>query len=336
MLIGLANGRQGPLLIRSITCVLRIPLRSLLRLKYFRQILRLCRLVRIFVPVPHLMKAKSKRTSLAAPRRTGRKIVLKATGPAAAPSPNLVAISTPTRASTPVPQPTATPLSTAVRCPSRPHSEMCSPLSASTAVVTIGETASGDVSYDSSALSKSTQDIRCIGRWLRCMEAKLAERPLILSGWQTELVDDLDRDFLSHMVEHGLSFDIDEHTVLKPFDCKNYTSAFTNATMVREALAPDLEAGRLFEPPINITSSYIHAIGAVPKTAHFVQVIHDHSRLYGFALNESLSQTSFSFASVDNAIKLMRPDSYMANVDIEAVYRHVPIDPADSDKLAFW
>jgi hypothetical protein len=31
----------------------------------------------------------------------------------------------------------------------------------------------------------------------------------------------------------------------------------------------------------------------------------------------------------------MRPGSYMAKVDIEAAYRHVPIDPADWDKLAF-
>jgi hypothetical protein len=166
------------------------------------------------------------------------------------------------------------------------------------------------------------------------IEAKLAERPLILSGRQKELVDDPDREFLLHMVEHGLSL-TDEHTVLKPFDCKNYKSAYENATMVNEALAPDLETGRLFEPPVGISSCHIHAVGAVPKTAHSVRVIHDHSRPYGSALNESLSQTSFSFASVDDAIKLMRPGSYMAKVDIEAAYWHVPIDPADWDKLAF-
>jgi hypothetical protein len=38
---------------------------------------------------------------------------------------------------------------------------------------------------------------------------------------------------------------------------------------------------------------------------------------------------------VDDAIKLMTQGCYMARANIEAAYRHVPIDPADWDKLAF-
>jgi hypothetical protein len=218
---------------------------------------------------------------------------------------------------------------------------MCRPSSLTDAAVVNVGGSTLDLGISSSDVPRTTQDIRCIGRWrhfapdyVRLIKAKLAERPLILSGWQKGLVDDPDRDFLLHMVEHGLSL-TDEQTVLKPFDCKNYKSTYENATMVNEALAPDLGTGRLFEPPVGISSCHIHAIGAVPKTAHSVRVIHDHSRPYGSALNESLSQTPFSFASFDDAIKLIRPGSYMAKVDIEAAYRHVPIDPADWDKLAF-
>jgi hypothetical protein len=44
---------------------------------------------------------------------------------------------------------------------------------------------------------------------------------------------------------------------------------------------------------------------------------------------------NFFFHSVDDAIRLMGRNCYMAKVDIEAAYRHVPIDPYDWDKLAF-
>jgi hypothetical protein len=79
----------------------------------------------------------------------------------------------------------------------------------------------------------------------------------------------------------------------------------------------------------------VHALGAVPKTATTVRVIHDHSRPFGRSLNDALSQSNFSFDSVDDAVALMTHKCYMAKVDIEAAYRHVLIDPADWDKPAF-
>jgi hypothetical protein len=189
--------------------------------------------------------------------------------------------------------------------------------------------------------ASTIQDIRNPDRWrsfpigyVRFIAQKLSERPLKFEAWERNLLDDPDREFLLHMVRHGLSL-TSVYTQLQPFDCKNYKSAYTNVVMVDEALAPYLEAGRLFIPPLGITSQYVHALGAVLKTATLVRVIHDHLRPYGSALNESLSQTSFSFASVDDTIKLMTQGGYMAKVDIEAAYRHVPIDPADWDKLAF-
>ena len=51
--------------------------------------------------------------------------------------------------------------------------------------------------------------------------------------------------------------------------------------------------------------------------------------------NSHLSQSNFSFQSVDDAIRLMGRNCFMAKVDIEAAYRHVPIDPYDWDLTAF-
>ena len=162
----------------------------------------------------------------------------------------------------------------------------------------------------------------------------IASRPLRLSAWQDELAEDEDRDFLLYVVEHGLSL-TDGTAALPAFRCRNYRSAYEAAAQVDAALESDIRANRIFRPYAGDSSSYVHALGAVPKTATTVRVIHDHSRPFGRSLNDSLSQSNFSFHSVDDAIRLMGPNCYMAKVDIEAAYRHVPIDPFDWDKLAF-
>jgi hypothetical protein len=105
---------------------------------------------------------------------------------------------------------------------------------------------------------------------------------------------------------------------------------------VEAALEPDIiNAQRIFWPFPDVTLSFVHSLGTVPKTESTVRVIHDHSRPAGRSLNDELTQSNVSFQSVDDAIRLMSPNCYMAKVDIEAAYRHVPIDPYDWDKTAF-
>jgi hypothetical protein len=101
------------------------------------------------------------------------------------------------------------------------------------------------------------------------------------------------------------------------------------------ALKPDIIAQRIFWPTPGVSSSYVHSLGAVPKTESTVRVIHEHSRPIGRSLNDALTQTNFSFQSVDDAVRLMSRIFYMAKVDIEAAYRHEPIDPYDWNKTAF-
>jgi hypothetical protein len=182
----------------------------------------------------------------------------------------------------------------------------------------------------------------CPGRWrsfppdkVAWIENLIALRPLSLPAWQSELRNDEDKDFLLYLVEHGVSL-TDRDSVLEPFRCSNYRSAYGRAAdEVNAALDPDIVAGRIFRPFNGEISPFVHALGAVPKTASTVRVIQDHSRPFGRSLNNHLSQSNFSFLSVDDAVKLMSRNCYMAKVDIEAAYRHVPIDPSDWDKLAF-
>lgn len=146
---------------------------------------------------------------------------------------------------------------------------------------------------------------------------------------------DPDRDFLLYVVEHGLCL-TDETARIAPYNCKNYSSISKHRAHVEAALAPDIVSRRIFSPPAGMSSPYIHALGAVPKTADSVRVIHDLSRPIGRALNEyNMQEITFQFENLDDAIALMTPGCYMAKVDIEGAYRHVPICPLDWAKLAF-
>lgn len=188
----------------------------------------------------------------------------------------------------------------------------------------------------------TTQDNRCPDRWrafppaqVEWIQSHIALRPLRLFAWQAELRQDEDREFLLYLVEHGLSLTTGTERNIPPFKCNNYKSANLARTLVNNALEPDIIARRIFRPYTGQTSSFVHALGAVPKTESTVRVIHDHSRPIGRSLNSHLSQSNFSFQSVDDAVRLMSPNCYMAKVDIEAAYRHVPIDPYDWDLTAF-
>ena len=188
----------------------------------------------------------------------------------------------------------------------------------------------------------TTQDNRCPGRWrafppaqVSWIESLISLRPLRLCAWQSELRNDEDKNFLLYLVEHGLSLTNGTHQKIPPFKCNNYKSAYAASAQVNDALIPDIRARRIFRPCDGQTSSFVHALGAVPKTESSVRVIHDHSRPMGRSLNSQLTQSNFSFQSVDDAIRLMGRNCYMAKVDIEAAYRHVPIDPYDWSLTAF-
>jgi hypothetical protein len=135
------------------------------------------------------------------------------------------------------------------------------------------------------APAQTTQDIRRPGQWRTCfssdkvawIKSLIALRPLDLAAWQCELRGDSDREFLLYLVEHGLSL-TDFTTTLSPFRCRNYKSAYLASADVHAALEPDILRQRIFRPFPGDSSQFVHALGAVPKTATTVRVIHDHSR----------------------------------------------------------
>ena len=72
------------------------------------------------------------------------------------------------------------------------------------------------------------------------------------------------------------------------------------------------------------------SIGAIPKPdLSEVHLIHDCSQLEGLRVNTYASVDKFSFQSIEDAIKLLGPEYYMAKIDLRHAYRSIPIHPSN-------
>lgn len=71
----------------------------------------------------------------------------------------------------------------------------------------------------------------------------------------------------------------------------------------------------------------VSPLGAIPKADNGVRIIHDCSRPRGSAVNDYSLPSSVCYESVNSALKLAKPGSYMCKIDLHAAYRSVPINP---------
>ena len=70
----------------------------------------------------------------------------------------------------------------------------------------------------------------------------------------------------------------------------------------------------------------ISPLGAIPKPAGGVRLIHDCSRPAGNSLNDfAVLESSQTFQNIDDATSLVQQDYYMAKVDLKFAYRSVNI-----------
>ena len=75
----------------------------------------------------------------------------------------------------------------------------------------------------------------------------------------------------------------------------------------------------------------VSAIGSVPKKGSSkIRIIHDCSRPSGGAVNDLVSfEQSFKYQSLQEAIDIIKPGSYLAKVDLSNAYRVVKIHPSN-------
>lgn len=147
--------------------------------------------------------------------------------------------------------------------------------------------------------------------------------------WLSELAGDEDEGFLTNGIVNGFQL-ADISVTFTAVDMQNYKSA-TNANTrakVEQTIREEIMQGNYVTTSSKPT--VVSALGAIPKpNSTEVRLIHDCSRPHGQAVNDYITTRSFKFQSLDDATKLLKPNYYMAKIDLKHAYRSVPIHPAN-------
>jgi hypothetical protein len=105
--------------------------------------------------------------------------------------------------------------------------------------------------------------------------------------------------------------------------CRNNKSSIVTSKEESELqIKTEIELGRYVVTPI--APYVVSALGAIPKKDKKVRLIHDLSRPHG-GVNVHTTDTSVVYSTIDDAVKLIKPGSYIAKVDLKSAYRSVPI-----------
>ena len=147
-----------------------------------------------------------------------------------------------------------------------------------------------------------------------------------LALWREELEHDPDADFLLAGISDGFRI-TDAGSEFSPAVCKNYKSATVQyKDQVQAQILHELMMGNYMV--VSSPPKIISALGAIPKPdPNAIRLIRDCSRPEGGCLNSYASVTHFKYETVDDATKLITPNSYLAKVDLRSAYRSVPLHP---------
>ena len=135
--------------------------------------------------------------------------------------------------------------------------------------------------------------------------------------------DDFDKDYIMEGLKYGFPLIDCPLDSIKPAFTHNHHSALLNAKKVEERLKEEIEDGNYIQtvaPPL-ITS----ALAAIPKTDGSMRVIHDLSRPMDNGVNSYANKEPCEYQSFNNALQLLKPESYIAKVDLQWAYRSVAI-----------
>ena len=150
--------------------------------------------------------------------------------------------------------------------------------------------------------------------------------------WSHELVDDPDKHFLLDGVQNGFKI-VPHDAQLHSAEMNNYKSAtVAHKEKVEETIRKEIAKGNY--QLVHDKPTIVSAIGAVPKPdSDDVRLIHDCSMPQGQGVNDYICPEKFSFQTLDDALKLVKPDSYMAKIDLSSAYRSVNVHPSSYQAL---
>ena len=147
--------------------------------------------------------------------------------------------------------------------------------------------------------------------------------------WQSELLNDVDKDFLLKGIKDGFNL-IDDDVAHVPGECENYISATDPSVydMVESQIVNEIANGNYIvtdKRPVLVS-----ALGAVPKPGgDTVRLIHDCSRPVGTSLNDLATKASVKYQTLEEAISASTSGCFYAKVDLKSAYRSVRIHPSN-------
>ena len=101
-----------------------------------------------------------------------------------------------------------------------------------------------------------------------------------------------------------------------------------NRTITQELINAELEQGNYIK--VKQQPTIVSAIGTVPKSDGSYRLIHDLSRPVGESVNDMATKEPFKMDTITDAANMLKPEWFIAKVDLKAAYRSVAIHPEDA------
>ena len=117
-----------------------------------------------------------------------------------------------------------------------------------------------------------------------------------------------------------------------PVNRENYSSAFRLCTQVENQIKTKIALGNYVVT--KMIPTIVSSLGAVPKSNGDIRLIHDASQPVGNSLNSYTSDTHCSYMDVRHALKLIKPNNYLAKVDLKSAHRPVCCHNSDHDSTS--
>lgn len=117
---------------------------------------------------------------------------------------------------------------------------------------------------------------------------------------------------------------------LRPAEVINYKSATGHDVRdkVEHTIRDEILNGNYIVTDTKPT--IVSALGAIPKPdSDKIRLIHDCSRPEHSNVNSYTDTKYFSYTTVDKAVSHIKPNAYLAKIDLKSAYRHVPIHPSN-------
>lgn len=162
--------------------------------------------------------------------------------------------------------------------------------------------------------------------------SKCQSNPSLLSKkfstWKEALRDDPDKDFILSGLQYGFSI-IDNDSVISPtaVETENNKSALNPQfhKHVERQINQEIANGNYII--VNEKPVIVSPLSAIPKPgSDDVRLIHDFSQPSDYGVNSYATKDNISYQTVQQALQMIRPNWFLAKIDLKAAYRAVGLD----------